>query len=55
MSFVSAGSAAWLEQFFAWERLGDAADLKDRDAREVDAFAVLQTERRKWEAAAGGE
>ena len=42
-SYISADSAAWLDQFFVW-KLGGGSGLMELPARTGDAFLVLERE-----------
>jgi len=47
-SYVSAHSATFLESFTVWKHLGGKA-AEERDAKEVEAFLVLEMELTKEE------
>jgi len=55
VSYVSGASLAWIEDFGAWRALGGAVDVHEWPARRVEAFLILQTERRKAERSRDGE
>lgn len=46
-SFVTPQSAAWVESFLAWKR-NSTMDILIREAREADAFLLLDAELREW-------
>lgn len=50
VSYVTGQSLAWVEDFWAQVALAKAAGLLEWPARRVDAFLVLEAERRKVEA-----
>ena len=54
VSFVTAGSMAFLEDFYVHQVLGRPDDLLEWPARRVDAFVVLKVELRKREREANG-
>ena len=50
VSYVTGQSLAWVEDFWAQVALAKPAGLLEWPARRVDAFLVLEAERRKVEA-----
>ncbi len=44
MSYVSADSWTWLEEFLTARRFGTRAGVRKLPARRVEAFAVLESE-----------
>lgn len=46
-SFVTPQSVAWVESFSAWRR-GTNVDISTREAREADAFLLLEAELKEW-------
>jgi hypothetical protein len=46
-SFVTPLSVAWVETYLAWRR-GVSGDLLSREARDADAFLLLEKEWQEW-------
>jgi len=46
VSYVSAQSLAWIEEFVVWKNSG-GADWKLMEARAVEAFCILESEAAK--------